>query len=97
VRAAIYEDRFDKGLRESQNLLSRTFENRWVDPSAVETKNLTTLNSLIAYEQLKPQMDDISRTFREVGVTNVGKSKKKEEPKKPDATKVNTTALYAIR
>jgi hypothetical protein len=94
LRSAIYEDRFDKGLRESQTLLTRSFQNRWVDPSTVETNNLNTLNSLIAYEQLKPQMDDISRTFREVEVTKVGKPKK-EEPKKTEDTKVDMTVLYA--
>jgi hypothetical protein len=94
LRSAIYEDRFDKGLRESQTLLTRSFQNRWVDPSTVETKNLTTLNSLIAYEQLKPQMDDITRTFREVEVTKVGKPKKEEVKKAPDA-KVDMTVLYA--
>lgn len=84
IRSVIYEDRFDKGVRESQTLLTRTFQNRWVNPSTVETNNLNTLNSLLAYEELKPQMDDISRTFREVGVTKVGKPKETHEEKKDE-------------
>lgn len=95
VRSVIYEDRFDKGVRESQTLLTRTFQDRWVDPTAVEQKNLNTLNSLVAYEELKPRMDDISRTFREVGPTKVGKPKK-EEAKKEPAKKEDTKALYYV-
>jgi hypothetical protein len=64
LRSAIYEDRFDKGVRESKYLLGRTFTSQWLEPTYVVDKNLDTLNSLEAYEQLKPQMDDIARNFR---------------------------------
>ena len=75
LRSAIYEDRFDKGVRESKQLLGRTFTTQWLAPDYVETKNLNTLNSLIAYEQLKPKMDDIAKTFR-------SNKQEKNEPKK---------------
>jgi len=98
LRSAIYEDRFDKGVRESKYLLGRTFTSQWLEPTYVEDNNLATLNSLEAYEHLKPQMDDIAQTFRTGKPTNpiksihVGRKKveTKEEPKKDD-----TTVLYA--
>lgn len=103
LRSAIYEDRFEKGLSESKRLLERSFTTQWVEPTYVADKNLATLNSLIAYEELKPKMDDIAQTFRgktsktnPIKATHVGR-KHKEEPKKEDSkkTKVDTTVLYA--
>ncbi len=64
IRSVIYEDRFDKGVRESKELLGRTFTTQWLSPTYVKDNNLDTLNSLEAYEQLKPQMDDIAKNFR---------------------------------
>ncbi len=64
LRSAIYEDRFDKGVRESKTLLARTFTSQWLEPDYVQDNNLDSLNSLQAYEQLKPQMDDIAKNFR---------------------------------
>lgn len=64
LRSAIYEDRFDKGVRESRQLLGRTFTTQWLGPAYVTENNLNTLNSLQAYEQLKPKMDDIAKSFR---------------------------------
>ena len=64
LRSAIYEDRFDKGVRESKSLLGRTFTTQWLEPTYVKDNNLDTLNSLEAYEQLKPQMDNITKNFR---------------------------------
>ena len=64
LRSVIYEDRFDKGVRESKNLLGRTFTTQWLEPNYVKDNNLNTLNSLEAYEKLKPRMDDIAKSFR---------------------------------
>lgn len=103
LRSAIYEDRFEKGLFASKRLLERSFTTQWLEPSYVGDNNLATLNSLEAYEQLKPQMDDIAQVFRgekskknPIVSTHVGR-KKKEEPKKEtkDQKKVDTTVLYA--
>lgn len=86
LRSVIYEDRFDKGLRESKTLLARTFTSEWLEPNFVQENNLDTLNSLVAYESLKPQMDDIAKNFRAMSTKNpiqsisVGR-KKQEEPK----------------
>lgn len=78
LRSAIHEDNFDKGVRESRQLLSRTFTTQWLEPTHIKDKNLDTLNSLEAYEQLKPQMDDIARSFRKGPASSVGQ--KKESP-----------------
>jgi hypothetical protein len=100
LRSAIYEDRFDKGVRESKYLLGRTFTTQWLAPEYVEEKNLDTLNSLEAYEQLKPQMDDIAKTFRTgppknpIVSTHVGR-KKQEEKKDTASNRNDKTALYA--
>lgn len=64
LRSVVYEDRFDKGVRESKRLLERSYTTAWQAPEHVAEKNLATLNSLVAYEQLKPQMDDIQKNFR---------------------------------
>jgi hypothetical protein len=101
LRSVIYEDRFDKGVRESKYLLGRTFTSQWLTPTYVTDNNLNTLNSLEAYEQLKPQMDDIAKSFRQSPGQNPIKSihvgRKKEEPKseKQEEKKVDTTVLYS--
>ena len=64
LRSVVYEDRFDKGVRESRQLLGRTFTTQWLGPAYVTDNNLDSLNSLEAYESLKPKMDDIGRVFR---------------------------------
>jgi hypothetical protein len=93
LRSAIYEDRFDKGVRESKYLLGRTFTSQWLAPDYVGENNLDTLNSLVAYESLKPQMDDIANNFRSVSAknpikaTHVGRKKVEEEPKKKEEAK----------
>lgn len=100
LRSAVFEDRFDKGVRESKYLLGRTFTSQWLETNYVEDNNLNTLNSLEAYEQLKPQMDDIAKSFRVPSEKNPIKSisvgrKPKEEPKKEEKKPVDTTVLYA--
>ena len=102
VRSAIYENRFEKGLTESKRLLERSFTTQWVDPTYVQDNNLNTLNSLEAYEMLRPQQDDITRSFRgkpdknPIVSTHVGRKPKPEEKKESkDTPKVDTTVLYA--
>ncbi len=60
VRSAIYEDRFDRGFKESKRLLARSFTNTWEPEDWVKKQNLDTLN---AYENLKPQMNNMEDTF----------------------------------
>ena len=94
LRSVIYEDNHDKGVKESKQLLGRTFTSQWLAPEYVADNNLDTLNSLEAYEQLKPQMDNITKNFRATQSINVGR-KKKEEEKPVAEKKVDTTVMYA--
>lgn len=64
VRSAVFEDRFDRGLRESQQLLARSFTTAWLPENYVEKNNLNTLKSLVAYEDLKPRMDNVDKQYR---------------------------------
>jgi hypothetical protein len=101
LRSVVYEDRFDRGLRESKQLLGRTFSSQWLEPNYVADNNLNTLNSLEAYEQLKPQMDDIAKSFRtgppKNPIQSIHVGRKKEEPKKEQTQqKVDTTVMYKM-
>jgi hypothetical protein len=100
LRSVVYEDRFDKGVRESKTLLNRTFTTQWLEPNYVQDNNLDSLNSLEAYEQLRPQMDDIAKNFRVVPTKNPIQSthvgRKKQEEKKPEKP-VDTSVLTYTR
>jgi hypothetical protein len=61
VRSAVFEDRFDRGVKESKRLLARSFTNTWEKEDWVQKQNLDTLK---AYESLKPQMNVMEKTFR---------------------------------
>lgn len=102
LRSAVYETRFEKGMAESKRLLERSFTTQWLEPTYVQDNNLNTLNSLEAYEMLKPQQDDITRSFREkpgknpIVSTHVGRKPKSEEKKEtPEPKKVDTSVLVA--
>lgn len=60
VRSAVFEDRFDRGVKESKKLLARNFTTPWNDSNYIEEHNLASLR---AYESLKPKMDDMSKDF----------------------------------
>ena len=55
VRSAVFEDRFDRGVKESQRLLGRSFTTAWAIPDKT---------ALEAYESLKPRLDTIEKTYR---------------------------------
>jgi hypothetical protein len=55
VRSAVFEDRFDRGVKESQRLLGRSFTSAWAEPDK---------GTIQAYESLKPKMDDVSQSYR---------------------------------
>jgi len=59
LRASVYEDKNTGFLQESEHLLKRNFDNRWLNPEvAVEQAK--------AAEQLRPKMDDIRMYYRNV-------------------------------
>lgn len=61
LRATVYEDKVDRGLLESKRLLTRTYTTRYEPESYVETRNLNTLQ---AYETMKPQLNSMEKTYR---------------------------------
>ena len=60
LRSVVHETIEDRGINESKKLLGRTFENRWVSNEIIQDKNL---NSLQAYELLKPAMNNMQKTY----------------------------------
>jgi len=52
LRGSVYEDKSTGYLMESEKLLQRNFDNRWVDPDVVKQQ-------AEAAEMLRPKMDDI--------------------------------------
>jgi hypothetical protein len=52
VRASVYEDKNTGYLQESQKLLQRNFDNRWLNPTV-------GIQQAQAAEMLRPKMDDI--------------------------------------
>ena len=57
LRATVYEDKKTGYLKESEKLLQRNFDNRWVNPTVVKQQ-------AEAAEQLRPKMDDIRLFYR---------------------------------
>jgi hypothetical protein len=52
LRASVYEDKNTGYLNESEKLLQRNFDSRWLNPEVVTQQAQ-------AAEQLRPKMDDI--------------------------------------
>jgi hypothetical protein len=62
LRGAVSEDVVDRGMRQNQSLLGRTFQStRWVSAEQVEEKGL---NSLDAYELMRPKRDNWDRNYK---------------------------------
>jgi hypothetical protein len=66
LRATVYEDKHTGHLNESEKLLQRNFENRWVDPTVVKQQ-------AEAAEQLRPKMDDIRLFYKNQPATDTSK------------------------
>jgi len=60
-RAAVFEEKEDRGIAESKRILTREFQSIWVPQAVIEKKNLTTLH---AYEELKPVFDNPATNYR---------------------------------
>jgi len=59
LRATVYEDKNTGNLKESEMLLQRNFENRWLNPTVIKQQ-------AEAAEQLRPKMDDIRLFYKNV-------------------------------
>lgn len=60
LRAAVSEDVVDRGIRESQRLLQRGLDNRWIPQGYATEKGLDTLSS---YELMRPKFNDMGRKY----------------------------------
>ena len=61
LRAAVKEDKSDRGILESQRILSRGFSSRYVPEGFAEQNQY---NSLQAFELLRPKIDDLTKDYR---------------------------------
>lgn len=61
LRGSIKEDKLDRGILESQRLLQRGFSSRNVPEGFAETRQL---DSLQAFEMLRPKIDDLVTDYR---------------------------------
>lgn len=57
LRASVYEDKNTGYVKESEHLLHRNFDNRWINPSVVSEQAK-------AAELLRPKMDDIRMFYQ---------------------------------
>ena len=61
LRGSVKDDKTARGEVESQRILSRGFSSRYVPQGYAEQQQL---NSLDAFEQLRPKIDDLSKQYR---------------------------------
>jgi hypothetical protein len=61
LRSAVSEDIVDRGVRESQKLLQREIQSRWLPPNYAEDNQL---DSLQAYDLMRPRMNDSQTWYR---------------------------------
>ena len=69
LRSAVFEDRFDRGVKESGKLLGRCFTNPWMSDSDAEK-----VEQIKAYESLRPQRDAIEKDYRKLGKSSQSES-----------------------
>jgi hypothetical protein len=62
LRGSVKDDKSIRGAMESQRILSRGFSSRYVPEGYAEQNQL---NSLEAFEMLRPKIDDLSKQYRQ--------------------------------
>jgi hypothetical protein len=60
LRAAVSEDVVDRGIYESQKLLQRSMDSRWIPEGYAADKGI---NSLSAFELMRPTFNDMGRKY----------------------------------
>lgn len=61
LRGAVTEDVVDRGIRESQKLLGREMENRWLPAQYAQNNNLDQLTML---DLMRPKLNDMKKLYR---------------------------------
>jgi len=62
LNSAVKEDKLDRGITESRRILARGFSSRYVPEGFAEQQQF---DSLQAFEQLRPKIDNLTRNYRE--------------------------------
>lgn len=70
LRGSVYEDKHTDFKRETEIMLTRNFDNRWMNPLVVEQQ-------VKAAEQLRPKIDDIQRFYLNEPVEVITPTKQK--------------------
>ena len=73
LRASVYEDKNTGYLKESERLLQRNFDNRWLNPSVAKQQADVA-------EELRPKMDDIRMFYQNRSVSDIGKQLEQARP-----------------
>ena len=63
LRASVYEDKNTEFVKESEKMLQRNFDHRWLDPTVMTQQ-------VHAAESLRPKMDDIRLFYKNKVVDN---------------------------
>jgi hypothetical protein len=63
LNSAVKEDKMDRGLIESQRILSRGFSSRYVPQGYAEQNQF---DSLQAFEMLRPKINEINKVYRDI-------------------------------
>ena len=63
LNSAVKEDKVDRGVIESQRILSRGFSSRYVPEGYAEQNKF---NSLEAFEMLRPKINEINKVYRDI-------------------------------
>ena len=63
LNSAVKEDKLDRGIIESQRILSRGFSSRYVPQGYAEQNQF---DSLQAFELLRPKINEISKVYRDI-------------------------------
>jgi len=63
LNSAVKEDKMDRGIMESQRILSRGFSSRYVPQGYAEQNQF---DSLQAFEMLRPKINEVNKLYRDV-------------------------------
>lgn len=63
LNSAVKEDKMDRGLMESQRIISRGFSSRYVPQGYAEQNQF---DSLQAFEMLRPKINEVTKVYRDV-------------------------------
>lgn len=63
LRGVVSEDIVDRGVRESQKLLQRDMESRWISAASADRREVSQ-NPIEAFELMRPKLSDFRKQYR---------------------------------